>query len=431
VKQPVRKGKRYRPRGQPYEAKRRKDVPQSSRGDPTSAKAAHAGKASVAPTLVSVSPTPLAADAEARAVQFRPPFYPPFQWRPRESVVIPVLLTLAALALIRQFPAEHFNPTGAAVADVQHAINPGAVAAQTPTEPAASKAINLTRIALLQADGVETVAGSRAPAVAMSRIPLEVAEAVDVPVADVAVRDVGHIGAIPMVRACAVQDGAPEAGPAAPIPASEFGSALAAAAEAQTRDFVVYDDEYRVIQYPGGDVAPLYGVCTDVVIRAYRALGIDLQRLVHESQAGSSDTNISHRRTVALRRFFAKAGASLPITDFPEDYEPGDVVTYHRPQNRGSNDHIAIVSNVTGPSGRPMIVHNRGFGPQVEDALFVNEMTGHYRFSGPAAGTSLAAPVTKAARQDDARPSRRISNSVARVVRRAAALRAAKSAPKL
>ena len=129
-----------------------------------------------------------------------------------------------------------------------------------------------------------------------------------------------------------------------------------------------------------GDVAPLHGACTDVVIRAYRALGIDLQELVHRAQVGSGDTNIDHRRTETLRRFFARYGETLPVTAFPEDYQPGDIVTYYRPFSRVSRSHIAIVSDVLAPTTRPMIVHNRGWGPQVEDALFVDRITGHYRF---------------------------------------------------
>jgi uncharacterized protein YijF (DUF1287 family) len=163
-------------------------------------------------------------------------------------------------------------------------------------------------------------------------------------------------------------------------PGERFGDRLAEAARAQLGEFVIYNDAYRRIAFPMGDVPPLFGVCTDVVIRAYRALGIDLQELVAKTRVGSGDTNIDHRRTETLRRFFASRGQSLPITTFPEDYQPGDIVTYYRPQNRHSRSHIAIVSDQIAPSGHPMIVHNRGWGPQMEDALFVDQITGHYRF---------------------------------------------------
>lgn len=160
-------------------------------------------------------------------------------------------------------------------------------------------------------------------------------------------------------------------------------AAEAQAAEAQAQSVVVYDDAYRTISYPMGDVPSMFGVCTDVIVRAYRTLGIDLQTLVHKTRSGRGDRNIDHRRTEVLRRFFATHGESLPVSTFAEDYRPGDIVTYHRPQNRGSRSHIAVVSSELAPSGRPMIVHNRGWGPQLEDALFVDRITGHYRYRGP------------------------------------------------
>ena len=161
-----------------------------------------------------------------------------------------------------------------------------------------------------------------------------------------------------------------------------FGERLAAAAVAQTREMVVYNAKYVRIAYPMGDVAPLFGVCSDVIVRAYRVVGIDLQELVARTRSGTGDTNIDHRRTDVLRRFFSLHGLRLAPSEFAEDYLPGDVVTYYRPQNKSSTAHIGLVTNVMAPSGRPMIVHNRGWGPQLEDALFVDQMTGHYRFEG-------------------------------------------------
>lgn len=163
---------------------------------------------------------------------------------------------------------------------------------------------------------------------------------------------------------------------------SAFGALLAGSAEAQIGDLVIYNDAYRRISYPMGDVPPLYGVCTDVIIRAYRTLGIDLQGEVQRARLGSGDTSIDHRRTETLRRLFARHGQALPVTTFAEDYRPGDIVTYYRPQNTRSRSHIAIVADRIGPSGRPMIVHNRGWGPQIEDALFADRITGHYRYGG-------------------------------------------------
>ena len=171
--------------------------------------------------------------------------------------------------------------------------------------------------------------------------------------------------------------------PVQSLDAETFGSHLAQAAERQVGSFVIYDDAYRSISYPMGDVNGLFGVCTDVIVRAYRALGLDLQVLVHQSRAGTGDRSIDHRRTEVLRRFFESEGQSLPVTSFAENYRPGDIVTYYRPQNQRTRAHIAIVSSVMAPSGRLMIVHNRGWGPQLEDALFVDEITGHYRYRGP------------------------------------------------
>jgi uncharacterized protein YijF (DUF1287 family) len=181
--------------------------------------------------------------------------------------------------------------------------------------------------------------------------------------------------------------------PATPARA-DFGRALAAAAKSQLGELVVYTDAYRRLSYPMGDVPKQFGVCTDVVVRAYRALGVDLQALVHTSRASRGDASIDHRRTEVLRRFFTAQGLSLPPSTYSEDYQPGDIVTYYRPQNTGSSSHIAIVSDEIGPSGQPMIIHNRGWGPQLEDALFVDQITGHYRYSGPASDAPVVTAST-------------------------------------
>jgi uncharacterized protein YijF (DUF1287 family) len=181
---------------------------------------------------------------------------------------------------------------------------------------------------------------------------------------------------------CRLEPATPPAITWTPGNTESFGLALATAARHQLKEFVIYNDRYTRLKYPMGDVHPMYGVCTDVIIRAYRALGLDLQELVQKTKAGSGDPNIDHRRVETLRKFFSRFGESLPISTFAEDYKAGDIVTYWRPQNRHSRTHIAIVSDVIGPSGRPLIIHNRGWGPQQEDGLFVDEITGHYRFSG-------------------------------------------------
>jgi uncharacterized protein len=168
-----------------------------------------------------------------------------------------------------------------------------------------------------------------------------------------------------------------------PGTSGDFGAKLAAAARRQTSNLVFYNPAYTQIPYPMGDVAPYLGVCTDVVVRAYRALGIDLQVLVHTSGVGSGDTNIDHRRVDVLRRFFARAGTSLPITSNPVDYKPGDLVTYHMPNGWLSKTHIAIVAAEKTPLGVPLVVHNRGWGVQAEDWLFAEKITGHFRYHGP------------------------------------------------
>ncbi len=188
----------------------------------------------------------------------------------------------------------------------------------------------------------------------------------------------------------------------AAVSTATFGRLLAKAAASQTTDLVVYQERYRDIAFPMGDVPALYGVCTDVVVRAYRALGIDLQELVQKARIGIGDRSIDHRRTETLRRFFARYGSSIPPTDFVEEYQPGDIVTYTRPSGRTSQSHIAIVSDHVAASGRPMIVHNRAWGPTIEDALFANEITGHYRFDSIQAANVTAQPRGDATRKKQA-----------------------------
>ena len=194
----------------------------------------------------------------------------------------------------------------------------------------------------------------------------------------------------------------------APQSPEAFGLALAAAARAQLDDFVVYNDAYMSMSYPMGDVPAFYGVCTDLVVRAYRTLGVDLQELVQQTGSGSGDHSIDHRRTETLRRLFGRFGETLAISDDPEDYSPGDLITYYRPLNTRSRAHIAIVADRKGASGRPMIVHNRGDGPQLEDALFLDPITGHYRFQGvaPDAGSKWSVGWSSDRRARDASPAK-------------------------
>ncbi len=161
---------------------------------------------------------------------------------------------------------------------------------------------------------------------------------------------------------------------------TSFGERLVTAARDQTGFLVIYDPTYRKLDYPMGDVPWYYGVCTDVVVRAYRQLGIDLQVLIYQSGVGSGDKNIDHRRVNVMRKFFARKGRSLPISKDPKDYKPGDLVSYYVPEGTFSKTHIAIVSDRMGLSGAPQIIHNRGLGVLEEDWLFASKITGHYRF---------------------------------------------------
>lgn len=160
-----------------------------------------------------------------------------------------------------------------------------------------------------------------------------------------------------------------------------FGVRLAEAARQQIATLVIYDPTYRKLDYPMGDVPWYLGVCTDVIVRAYRQLGVDLQPLVHQSRVGSGDRNIDHRRVTVLRNFFRRKGQALPVSKDPVDFLPGDIVSYYVPDGTFSKTHIAIVSDRKTWSGVPMIIHNRGYSVQEEDALFAEEMTGHYRYS--------------------------------------------------
>lgn len=162
----------------------------------------------------------------------------------------------------------------------------------------------------------------------------------------------------------------------------KFAAQLVSAARAQTATLTMYDPTYRKLDYPMGDVPWYLGVCTDVVVRAYRALGVDLQPLVHRSRVGSGDRNIDHRRVLVLKKFFARHGRTLQVSENPTDYAPGDIVTYHVPDGTFSKTHIAIVSDRKSWSGVPLVIHNRGLGVQEEDWLFESEITGHYRYEG-------------------------------------------------
>lgn len=169
-----------------------------------------------------------------------------------------------------------------------------------------------------------------------------------------------------------------------------FYQQLADSALVLTKQRVTYDPIYRVIDYPNGDVPGDKGVCTDVVIRAYRKLGIDLQKEVHEDMKLNFDNypknwgllrpdkNIDHRRVPNLMAFFTRHGTVKKITNHPNDYQPGDIVCWNL---GGGITHIGIVTRKKSTDGqRYLIVHNIGGGQVLEDCLFSYKIIGHYGF---------------------------------------------------
>lgn len=170
----------------------------------------------------------------------------------------------------------------------------------------------------------------------------------------------------------------------------DFNTKLSDAALELTKQKVVYDASYFKISYPNGDVPANKGVCTDVIIRAYRKVGDDLQKEVHEDMRANfkkypkiwglkkTDTNIDHRRVPNLMKFFSRLGIEKEITDSAEDYAPGDIVCWNL---GGAITHIGIVVNKKSNDGkRFQIVHNIGSGQILADCLFDYKIIGHYRY---------------------------------------------------
>jgi uncharacterized protein len=181
-------------------------------------------------------------------------------------------------------------------------------------------------------------------------------------------------------------------------PSEVFVDRLVAAAVERTTHRVTYDPAYVPLDYPGGDVPDDRGVCADVIVRAYRAVGIDLQREVHEDMRANfraypqlwdlskPDPNIDHRRVPNLQRFFERKGRSLPARQTADDVLPGDIVAW---QFTGGRRHIGLVIDRRSTDGeRPLVVHNVGSGPRAEDVLLSWPIIGHYRYSGHPAGAS-------------------------------------------
>lgn len=157
-----------------------------------------------------------------------------------------------------------------------------------------------------------------------------------------------------------------------------------------TKQYVRYDPAYVVIPYPNGDVPADRGVCTDVVIRAYRKLGVDLQKEVHEDMEANfsqypknwglsrPDKNIDHRRVPNLMTFFSRFGTVKKMSSNPEDYIPGDIVCWRLDNGM---THIGIVVDKKSRDGkRYQVVHNIGAGQVLEDCLFSFKIIGHYQY---------------------------------------------------
>lgn len=192
-------------------------------------------------------------------------------------------------------------------------------------------------------------------------------------------------GAALALPGCGRGEADPAPSPAAPGKAGK----LIAAARAQIGVTVRYDPAYTALSFPGGDVPRERGVCTDVVIRAYRdALGLDLQALVNADMRSafaayprtwglrSPDRNIDHRRVPNLRAWLARRGAALPIPPNASGWRPGDIFTS---LVEGRSTHIGLVSDRRGPNGW-LILHNIGAGTREEDGLTAWPLTGRYRW---------------------------------------------------
>jgi uncharacterized protein YijF (DUF1287 family) len=163
------------------------------------------------------------------------------------------------------------------------------------------------------------------------------------------------------------------------------------AAIEQTEYTIYYDPAYVRLDYPGGDVPAERGVCSDVIVRAFRkGAGVDLQKEVHEDMSRNfsayprkwgltkTDANIDHRRVANLMTYFERKGKALAISAKPKDYVPGDVVAWELSDGLL---HIGIVTNILSETTTDyQIVHNISGGARVADALFSWKIIGHYRY---------------------------------------------------
>ena len=176
------------------------------------------------------------------------------------------------------------------------------------------------------------------------------------------------------------------------LPTTEVQKKLIDAARSQIGETTIYDPAYKRLDYPMGDVPKERGVCTDVVVRAFRkGLKIDLQKKVHLDMRANfskypkiwglkkADKNIDHRRVPNLQTYFSRLGWSVPVSNKKSDYKPGDLVLC---KVGGKLPHIMIVSDKTAPDGTPLVIHNIGSGTEERNTLFTYPLYGHFRMKG-------------------------------------------------
>jgi uncharacterized protein len=162
---------------------------------------------------------------------------------------------------------------------------------------------------------------------------------------------------------------------------------IAQAALEQVGVTTIYAPGYVRLRYPGGDIPPEQGVCSDIIIRAFRHIGVDLQKEVHEDMVKHfgeypkiwkmkvPDPNIDHRRVPNLMKYFQRRGKSVRIYS---EFKPGDIVAW---QLEFGLFHIGIVSADAVPKeNRYYMIHNIGEGARKEDVLHKFKIIGHYRW---------------------------------------------------
>ncbi|MCI5044425.1 MAG: DUF1287 domain-containing protein [Aquisalinus sp.] len=175
----------------------------------------------------------------------------------------------------------------------------------------------------------------------------------------------------------------------------DFGEQLAQAALESLRPDIQYNGSYQALDYPWGDVPATQGVCSDVLVRAYRQLGVDLQKRLHEDMTAAfsaypaarvwgqsrPDRNIDHRRVLNLEVYFARKGSELPVSRDPASYQPGDIVSWMVPKfGGGTTPHIGIVSADKAADGTPLVIHHLSGTPRHENVLFLWPVKKHFRY---------------------------------------------------